>query len=200
MLNGFGIPWRKIYWQIKLILLVVCCALFLPTDGSRASGKQFDEYQVKAAFLYNLTNFVSWPALASDTARTPFVITILGEDPFGPVLDKIVAGERVSVSPIEVRRLQRLEDLTPCHILFVSEAVAAYDGVMPRLVAFANENKVLTVADFPQFVHQGGAVALVFRNNRVNIDINIDAASYAGLQFSSKLLQVATVIGREGPQ
>ncbi len=41
------------------------------------------EYQVKAVFLFNFGQFVEWPKDAFDTPQAPFVIGILGDDPFG---------------------------------------------------------------------------------------------------------------------
>src|ERR1700721_2428538 len=45
------------------------------------------EYQVKAVFVYNFSHFVEWPAQAFAAANAPFVIGILGGDPFGANLD-----------------------------------------------------------------------------------------------------------------
>src|SRR4051794_16733239 len=51
------------------------------------------EYQVKAVFLFNFAQFVSWPL--SQPADAPFVIGIVGDDPFGSYLDETVRGEKV---------------------------------------------------------------------------------------------------------
>lgn len=49
------------------------------------------EYQVKAVFLFNFAQFVTWP---SQPADAPLVIGILGDDPFGSYLDETVRGEK----------------------------------------------------------------------------------------------------------
>ena len=41
------------------------------------------EYQVKAVFVYNFTRFVEWPSQTFTAPDEPFVIGVLGSDPFG---------------------------------------------------------------------------------------------------------------------
>ena len=43
-----------------------------------AQAPGFDEYQVKAAFLYNFTKFVTWPAQSLPTPTTPIVSPLAG--------------------------------------------------------------------------------------------------------------------------
>ncbi len=47
------------------------------------------EYQVKAAYLYNFGRFVSWPARGGAWPGPSFTLCVLGQDPFGPVLDAV---------------------------------------------------------------------------------------------------------------
>jgi len=182
---------------ILAALAFICVLFFLPAQVVCAEDQRFDEYQVKAAFLYNLTNFVFWPNNDFNTPSRPFVITLLGKDSFGVALDKIVAGEQVASRPIEICRLQRIDELTPCQMIFLSESFWSDPGELSRILDFANRHNALTVGESAAFLQRGGTVALIFRNNRVRVGINIAAANRAGLQFSSKLLQVATIVGSE---
>ena len=49
------------------------------------------EYQVKAAFLYNFAKFVDWPPETFKRQEAPFVVGVLGNDPFSEVL--IISGD-----------------------------------------------------------------------------------------------------------
>ena len=60
--------------------------------------------KVKAAYLYNFTKFVKWPDKAFENDEAPFVIGVLGKDPFGPILDNTVKGKKVAKRPIKTRR------------------------------------------------------------------------------------------------
>ena len=55
-----------------------------------ALGQAPLEYEVKAAFLLNFTRFIEWPDSALASADQPFSICIVGENPFGDALDRIV--------------------------------------------------------------------------------------------------------------
>ena len=48
------------------------------------------EYQVKAVFLFNFSQFVDWPRRVVRRRRSPLVVGVLGSDPFGTTLDEIV--------------------------------------------------------------------------------------------------------------
>src|ERR1700694_2609549 len=50
------------------------------------------EYLLKAAFLYNFTKFVEWPPERFANEPSPIVIGVLGRNPFGEELEKIVQG------------------------------------------------------------------------------------------------------------
>jgi hypothetical protein len=50
------------------------------------------EYRVKAAFLYNFALFTEWPEGTFSDDDSAIVFVVLGEDPFGSILDKTVAG------------------------------------------------------------------------------------------------------------
>ena len=41
------------------------------------------EYDVKAAFLYNFITITEWPEEAFTTPESPYVIGVVGYDPFG---------------------------------------------------------------------------------------------------------------------
>lgn len=149
------------------------------------------EYDLKAAFLYNFATFVDWPPTAFASPDTPFTIGVLGDDPFGPTLDEIVAGERVRDRPFRIVRFDRLEDVTVCHLLFICPSEERH---LRQIVAATQGRPILTVADFPNFVLAGGIIGFGTEDNRVRLFINPRAAEASSLVISSKLLQLAVLI------
>lgn len=146
------------------------------------------EYQVKAAFLYNFTQFVEWPAESFDAANAPFVIGIVGNDPFGKYIDDIVAGEKTMGHPIVVKRYDDIADAEGCHILFLSRSYAKSDTT-----GLQREN-MLTVSDANNFAAYGGIIGFFTESGKIRFQVNLLAAKSANLQISSKLLRVAKVI------
>src|SRR5690606_14967017 len=94
------------------------------------------EYAVKANYLVRFGAFVDWPQRAFDAAADPVVICVVGQDPFGPLLDRAADGQSVNGRPVRVRRLERIGARSGCHIAYlgrtpgqsVDQAVSAVDG------------------------------------------------------------------------
>jgi hypothetical protein len=170
----------------RLLLWVAAIVAVTPGAVNAAEASpdygRFAEYQVKAAFIYNFAKFVAWPASAG-----PLVIGIVGEDPFGALLDNAVRGKTAAGRPIEVRRLSDGDNLDACQILFVS---ASEKRRFADLLHRAG-NGVLTVGELPQFVQDGGIVRFFLDKNRVRFQINVKAAERSGLKIHSQLLSLA---------
>jgi hypothetical protein len=160
---------------------------------SGAAAPTPGEYEVKAAFLYNFARFVEWPTQA--VAGRPFVIAVYGDDPFGPLLDQTLSGQRVQDQPLELRRIRRVDDAAGVHILFVSASEVDH---LPDLFKALEGASVLTVGETDGFAARGGMIGFVVQGKRVRFDVNRAHAARAGLRLSSQLLQVARAVdGKE---
>ena len=148
-----------------------------------------EEYALKATYLFNFTRFIVWPADAFADAKEPFVIGVLGEDPFKKLLDEAVQGEKAAGREIVVRRFKRLEDLQRCHLLFIAQSETA------RLAAILDRVKgtgCLTVGDSHDTGHPGAVISFCVTNARkVRFEINMAAAEGERLKPNAKLLQIA---------
>ena len=174
-------------WRV-LVTWLMLAACMASAGGSKSVG----EYQVKAVFLYNFTKFVSWPANAP--TNTPFVIGIVGEDPFGTVLDEAVRQELMHNRPILIQRLRDDESATNCQMLFISRSEKdRINDVLERVRGRA----ILTVADAPQAAEQGVMINLLVVQGSVKMEINQNAVEAAGLQVSAKVLSLARIVNTE---
>jgi hypothetical protein len=172
-------------WVLGFVLLVAS----VPWAAAQAAISA--ESQVKAVFLFNFAQFLGWPPQAFKGSQAPIVIGILGTDPFGPYLDELVRGERIGDRPMVVRRFRRVEDVTDCHILYISRSEA---GALPRIVAQLKGRGVLTVGDIDGFTRQGGMVRFTTEEGKIHLRINVQAAQSAGLTISSRLLAHAAIV------
>jgi hypothetical protein len=170
-------------------LLILFFAFLQPPVAAQSSA--IPEYRVKAAFLFQFTQFVDWPPEAFSSGQTPMVIGVLGEDPFGTFLDETVRNEKVNGHPLVVEHYRRLEDVNGCHVLFVSQSEANRMGDIVR--AFKGRS-TLMVGDANDFADRGGMIQFVTQENRIRLRINLAAARAANLTISSKLLRPAMVI------
>lgn len=160
-----------------------------PTLEAKAEVSK--EYQVKAVFLFNFAQFVTWPPAAFAAPDSPFCIGILGDDPFGSFLDETVNGEKVNGHPLVIQRYQDVEKVNNCQILFISPSESQQLG---NIFAKLRGRNILTVGDKEGFVRGGGMIRFVMRDNKVHLRINPEAAKAEGLAISSQLLRLAEIV------
>lgn len=174
-------------------------AAFLGTPAALGEGADQPptEYQVKAAFLFNFARFVEWPPHAFPTAAAPMGVCVLGDDPFGEALNRVVAGKMSGDRVLMVRRGKKLRELAGCGILFIS---ASERERLPGILGELRNAPVLTVGESEGFAGSGGEVQFTLEESRVHFLINVDAAGRAGLKVSSKLLSLAHVVHDDPPR
>jgi hypothetical protein len=144
------------------------------------------EYAVKAAYLAKFPFYVEWPAASLPAPNSPIVICIVGDDPFGQVIDDAIVGQQVQGRPLAVRRLKAATRDAGCHV--------AYTGAEGRAETLRGPG-VLLVTDVP---NGAGIVNFVVKENRVRFTVDDEAAAQAGLLVSSKLLSVAVAVKPRG--
>jgi hypothetical protein len=159
----------------------------------RAQSLKPTDYDVKAAYLYNFGHFVEWPAHVASAQNDSFTVCVLGQDPFGPVLDTTLAGETIAGKKVTAKRIATLQESGNCQILFLSSAEEAQLKIILKAL---NKQAVLTVSDMPEFSQHGGMIQFVPEGKRVRFEVNLAAVQHAGLTLSSELLKVATTVRR----
>lgn len=178
--------------RLRRAAAIVAALLALAAPCSRAQAPAAPtEYQVKAVFLFNFSQFVDWPVSSFDDDRSPLVIGVLGGDPFGATLDEIVRGETVNGRQLVVRRYRSVEEIEDCHILFIDRS---QDERLETVLAALKGRNVLTVGDFSGFAERGGIIRFITVDNKIRLRVNLAAAQDANLTISSKLLRPAQIV------
>jgi hypothetical protein len=175
----------------RVVLLSLVCWVFSASLAFPGRGQTASEYQLKAVFLYNFTKFIEWApeAFSSDTA--PFVVGVLGDDPFGGALDQTVNGKTMNGRPLTVKYLKWGQNMRECQLLFIS---ASERKRLPQILENLRGSSVLTVSDINSFCQQGGIIGLELENNKIGFVINTNIAEQARLRISSKLLSLAKMV------
>lgn len=176
---------------IKGLAVVTAITLCSVLTGQAKPGEIAAEYAVKAGFLYNFCKFVEWPEEAFEHEDDPLMIGILGEDPFGSLLDKTVRDRTAQSRNIVIKRFRTLVDMEPCHVLFISKSE---QEMISEILEKAKTSALLTVSEIEGFSRQGGIITFITVENKVRFEINREAAEGVGLHLSSKLLRLATTI------
>jgi hypothetical protein len=172
---------------VRRLALVVLFFFLSAATTARGEGSSV-EYAVKATYLYKLAPFVEWPPSAFASSSGPFWLCVAVSDPFGDALDAAVAGQRVGERPIVVRRLDSLDSLQHCQILFIGPGDT---DAAANILTATRGAPVLTVTDGARNSARKGIVNFVLDSNRVRFEIDDAAAAANGLAISSKLLSLA---------
>jgi YfiR/HmsC-like len=186
--TGFGAGGRRIN---KLAALALLLAFGSGVLSGTAPAQTPNEYQVKAAFLFNFVKFIEWPAEAFGDDGAPLVIGVIGQDPFGSRLDQTVSGKSANGRQLLVRRFKRGEDVRACHVLFISSSEGMH---LSQIIASLRGAAVLTVGDMDQFIERGGDINFITEANKMRFEINAAVAMQAHLKISSKLLALAKAV------
>jgi hypothetical protein len=173
------------------LFLAVIAALMVQTLSAADAPT---ENQVQAVFLFNFSRFVEWPPQAFATPADPFVIGIVGSDPFGARLDEAVHNEQINGHVLTVRRFHSISDLDNCQILFIDRSES---GRLGQILAALDHRSILTVSQADGAAQHGVMIQFANENSRIRLRINVDSARAAGLTISSKLLRPAEIIGSD---
>ena len=170
-------------WVNRLLLFLSCCLL----SGSIAASNA--EYDVKAALLFKLSRFISWPE--SDASALPMTICIYGKNPFGKALNSLQKKASKKYS-MEIRHFSNVDQgLDSCHILFISQAAARQ---VKSVLLAVSHSPVLTVSDIRLFADSGGMVEFSTKEKRISFRINLQAAKNSDIKLASPLLELATIV------
>lgn len=169
---------------------VVSVSLFIISGCQFLYGQNnvVTEHQVKAVFLYNFTQFIAWPPASFKSPDEPFIIGIIGNDPFGSFLDETVAEEKIGTHPIGVQRYNDPKNIGHCHILYIN---SNDKESIKTILSAVSEKSILTIGDHPDFCQWGGIVRFFTDQNKIRLQINVEQSRAVGLNISSKLLSVA---------
>jgi len=187
------LPGAQLGWP-QLAGIGLAFVLLLTTNLFAQQPKP-NEYQVKATYLYNFGRFVKWPGSAPTSKDGSFSVCVLGQDPFGSILDSTLAGEALDGKPVVLRRISKPQDGADCRILFIS---ATEEKHLKEILTALDESGVLTVSDMRDFTRRGGMIQFVLEGDKVRFEINLTSAESARLTLSSELLKVAASVKRNG--
>jgi hypothetical protein len=174
-----------------IIAALLCMSLAGGANAQSSDPPESSEYLVKAGFIYNFAQLVQWPSTAFSQADSPIIIGILGTDPFGEIIDRVVQNKKLDGRSLVVKRLKRGASFKDCSILFVSSSETAH---LEEVLQATKGMPILTIGEMPGFATRGGIINLTLEGNRVRFEVNIEAAKQANLNISSRLLALARIV------
>ena len=187
--QGYNLSMRFIF----IFFIIFCTGI--PADIS-CQITEYDEYTVKAVFLERFTRFIEWPPDKQvDDISKPFVIAVIGKNPFGPKLNNLYSKHKIKDKRVKVIYISRVNQISGSHILFISESEKKR---LQRIVTYSKEKQVLTIGDSNGFAEKGVLFNFYIVNNQIKFEINEKAVRGSGLSINYLLLNVARVVDPAG--
>ena len=155
-----------------------------PSHGRAPSAA---EYAAKAAFIYNIALFTTFPHADGALVR----LCVLGRDPFDGALHAL-QGKAVGTARLAVEHPESaMEAMKRCQILFISDSEAAD---LIALGEAARDAAVLSIADVRGAAKKGVMLELAVQDKRIGFEFNGAAARSANIALSSKVLRLAKAV------
>jgi hypothetical protein len=148
-----------------------------------------NEYQEKATYLYQITQFINWPKLKR--TNTPIHFCVFGKDPFRGALDNIHL-RKVKGRELQISYINQDFQVAHCNILFVQQKIAA-DFIQKRY-SLIIKNNILTIGEGKTFAQNGGIIGLRLIDKKPRIEINLQAAKDASIKVDANLIEIASHI------
>ena len=185
------VPEMSGLWKPRLAVILAVSLVAAGWGCGAARGQSANEYQVKAAFLYNFAKFVEWPPQSFKGPDDPLAICVMGHNPFGRMLEDTVNGKTLEGRPFVVRNVPDNQQARGCHILFVSSSERKH---LQFILESIKSPGVLTVGEMEGFATNGGVINFKLEDGKVRFEVNLEAAATEGLQIRSSLLSLAEIV------
>ena len=173
-------------------LAVALCVIALFPRQTAAQASPYTPYQLKALYLHNFAKYTEWPKEALGDENAPFVLGILGKDPFGKDIE-IIEGKSIKGRKLKVKHFANVQEVKDCHLLFISSSEA---DRLPQTLKALEKSSILTIAEVEGFLQLSGMINLMAEqkspgSQSVAFEINRAAAEKVNLKLDTQLLKLA---------
>jgi hypothetical protein len=184
------------YFVALNLSLVLSIHLFAPVAFAQEASSR--AYVIKAGFIYNFTRFIKWPPQSnSNEENYKYNICVVGDNPFGSILNRLEDKHRSKEHPLKIRLDVSPGDFQGCHILFVGFSERFN---VEQIVEQTKDLPIITLGDTDGFADRGVNINLLVAKNKVQFEIGRQCLDSKGFKVSSELLDLATRVVEGGCQ
>jgi hypothetical protein len=177
-------------------LAAIALALFAAVLIAPPTHAQDLEHRVEAEYIERFTHYIDWPKdWDANRPDDPFTVCVLGADPFGKYLSELFSEVKVKGKKTATRNITSVSDINTCQIVFIS---SSEESRLREILQHVEGKPILTISEIPGFAQHGGMIRFVRSDKYIRFEINPDTASRAHLKISSRLLDLAVLVKREG--
>lgn len=148
---------------------------------------QANEYDVKAAYIYNFTKYINWNQDFNNSSS--FSIGIYGNSPIKESLKEISQTKSFQNKKVVIKQYDNLEDLEKCHIVYVP--VSTNSQKLKSVLSHQNCTNSLVITEKEGNIQYGSVINFVTIENKIKFEISLKEAKARELETSSQLLKMA---------
>ena len=177
--------------RLLLIAIIFVTSIYQPPSHAVISL----EHKVKAAYIFKMLKFIEWKNDSQDSSSANNLnICVVGS---GPIVEAIglLDSKKAKGQPISVNNKSAADNLESCQIVFVARSE---HNNIKSILSKTSPKTNLTISDIDGFARSGGMVELALIENKVKLVINLIKTNNSLIQFSSKLLNIAILIDKNG--
>lgn len=177
---------KQIFGLILLILIL--SSHILP------QSKSSEEYAVKANMTAKIPTQVTWPdELRGEIESTPFIIAVIGKNPFGSKLDLVSEKAKIKNRQVETRYISKLEEIAEsgCNLLFITKTSKKK---LAEIVEFTGTKPILMISDTKGYAEMGVHINILIKGGKLRFEVNRKAMRKSGLNVNYHLLKLAVRI------
>ncbi|MCB0318925.1 MAG: YfiR family protein [Bdellovibrionales bacterium] len=150
--------------------------------------------KIKAAHVFHLTKFTTWPEAAFSKDGSNFRVCVVGDENMLEFLSQITSGRDIQGKAYKIegfKSTSTVSEVETCKILYLgSGAGSSGDSLAKKLVG----KPVLSIGGAMKSIP--AAIVNFYENdNKLGIQVDVSLAKKASLAISAELLSLAKVIG-----
>jgi hypothetical protein len=176
---------RKYFRQVvcTFLPLIICLT---------ASGltKGVDEYLLKAVFLERFTRFIDYGTAPSEN-QGDFIIAVYGHNPFEQKLEQVYASQTILNRKVRIVYAQSADAIGNPDILYIGKDRL---GELEEVFSQISDSRTLTISDSPGFSGKGVMINLLVANEKIQFEIDVEAAAKKNIRFDRILLMNAIIV------
>lgn len=138
--------------------------------------------------------YIKWPQSANlENTSTPFIIGVVGKNPFGNILENAFIDEEYKIKnkKVEIRYISKLPEIENCNILFIAKSASEF---LAGILTITKNKPILTIGETKGFAEQGIQFNFYISKGEIRFEINTAAITDANLIVDSELLNLARIV------
>lgn len=173
-----------------LRMMIISFVVYVSISGSLVNSREYidREQQIKAMYLMNIVNFISWP---NQYDMEGYVNICVYEE--HPITAHVMQLENKIVNSMSLRVFGNisLDEMEKCNIVFVGEKETK---IFSTQGAVYKAKDALIVGEGYEYIENGGMLSFCIRDNKVKVVVNQEMVKKSDIKISSKLLRISEMV------